>query len=247
MKSISLAIPFYNTSKYFLDCIKYAIDDNFVTEIIVNDDCSRLEDYNNLLALVKGKNKIKVYRNEINVGAFRNKYITVKKCTNKWVYLLDSDNHPFEDSYDIIRTIPEDIIDICYSPRRLFCKNDESSEYENIADYNFKYNVIGIEETKDAIFKQIKWFDWFVNSGNYIINRDMYLDSLLKPFEDNSTPLLYADTAAAYYFWLKNGGRFYIIDDLKHNHRLRPESYWNSCGINSIQSINYYKNQMVNL
>lgn len=24
MKTISLAIPFYNTSKYFLDCIKYA-------------------------------------------------------------------------------------------------------------------------------------------------------------------------------------------------------------------------------
>ena len=95
MKTISLAIPFYNTSKYFLDCIKYAVDDEFVSEIVVNDDCSRQEEYDNLLLLVDGKDKIKVYRNDHNLGAFRNKYIAVKNCTNDWVYLLDSDNHPF--------------------------------------------------------------------------------------------------------------------------------------------------------
>ena len=40
MKNITLAIPFYNTSQYFSDCIKYAVDDDFVSEIVVNDDCS---------------------------------------------------------------------------------------------------------------------------------------------------------------------------------------------------------------
>ena len=39
MKTITLAIPFYNTSQYFSDCIKYAVDDDFVSEIVVNDDC----------------------------------------------------------------------------------------------------------------------------------------------------------------------------------------------------------------
>jgi glycosyltransferase involved in cell wall biosynthesis len=247
MKTISLAIPFYNTSKYFLDCIKYALDNDFVSEIIVNDDCSSQQEYESLLSLVDGKDKIKVYRNESNLGAFRNKYITVKNCTNEWVYLLDSDNHPFEETYDVIKTIPDDRLDICFSPRQLFCKNDSSADYENISDYTFNYDVIGIEETKDAIFKQTKWFDWFINSGNYVINREMYLNSLEQPFEDESTPLLHADTAAAYYFWLKNNGEFYVVDELRHNHRLRSESYWNSCGTNSMQSVNYYKDKMVNL
>ena len=247
MKTISLAIPFYNTSKYFLDCIKYAVDDEFVSEIVVNDDCSRQEEYDNLLLLVDGKDKIKVYRNDHNLGAFRNKYIAVKNCTNDWVYLLDSDNHPFEETYEVIRTIPDDRPDICFSPRQLFCKNDASVDYENISDYSFKYDIIGIEETKDAIFKQTKWFDWFINSGNYVINRKMYLDSLKQPFEDESTPLLHADTAAVYYFWLKNNGEFYVVNDLRHNHRLRSESYWNACGTNSMQSVNYYKDKMVNL
>lgn len=91
MNNITLAIPFYNTSKYFLDCIKYAIDDDFVSEIVVNDDCSMPQEYNNLLTLIEGKDKIKVYQNKHNLGAFRNKYITVKKCNNDWIYLLDRD------------------------------------------------------------------------------------------------------------------------------------------------------------
>jgi len=246
MKNISLAIPFFNTSEYFLDCIKYALEDNFVSEIVVNDDCSTEQEYEKLLSLTKDKEKIKVFRNEKNLGAFRNKYETVKKCTSEWIYLLDSDNHPFEETYNIIKTIPDDNQNICYSPRRKFCKND-SNGYEVVPDYNFKYDIIGIEESKDAIFKKTKWFEWFFNTGNYVINRQMYLDSLKEAYDDEETPLLHADTAAAYYFWLKNGGEFIIVDDLRHNHRLRAESYWNACGPYSMQSVEYYKNKIINL
>jgi glycosyltransferase involved in cell wall biosynthesis len=50
------------------------------------------------LSLIKklNTNKIKVFRNKTNQGAFRNKYETVSKCSNEWIYLLDSDNYPFE-------------------------------------------------------------------------------------------------------------------------------------------------------
>jgi glycosyltransferase involved in cell wall biosynthesis len=247
MKTISLAIPFYNTSEYFLDCIKYAVEDEFVSEIVVNDDFSSQQEYENIVSLSNEISKIKVFRNQRNLGAFRNKYLTVKNCTNEWVYLLDSDNHPFEETYQIIRNIPDDHSNICYSPRQLFCKNDDKIDYEHISDYTFKYDIIGIEESKDAIFKKTKWFDWFLNSGNYVVNRQMYLDSLAHPYENDSTPLLHADTAAAYYFWLKNGGEFVVVNDLRHNHRLRPQSNWNACGSYSAQSVEYYKEQIVNL
>ena len=247
MKTISLAIPFYNTSRYFLDTIKYALEDDFVSEIVVTDDGSVESEYNKLISLIEGKDKIKVFRNSSNVGAFRNKYNSVKNCSNDWVYLLDSDNYPFEETYQVIRDIPDDDPSICFSPRQLFCKKDEQDDYETISDYTFKYDIIGIEESKDAIFKRTKWFDWFLNSGNYVINRQMYLDSLLEPYHNYNTPLLHADTASAYYFWLKNGGQFVVVDKLRHNHRLHPQSNWNACGDNSMKSVEYYKNQMVNL
>lgn len=122
MKTITLAIPFYNTSQYFSDCIKYAVEDDFVSEIVVNDDCSTEEEYNNLLSLTEDIDKIKVFRNETNLGAFRNKFTIVKNCTNEWIYLLDSDNHPFEETYEVIKTIPDDRPDICFSPRQLFVR-----------------------------------------------------------------------------------------------------------------------------
>jgi glycosyltransferase involved in cell wall biosynthesis len=249
MKNITLAIPFYNTSQYFTECIKYAIDDDFVSEIVVNDDGSNEYHLQNLNEIINTLNssKIKLFRNQVNLGAFRNKYITIQNCTNDWIYMLDSDNHPFEETYQVIRTIPDVNPLICYSPRQLFCKNDDKVDYELISDYTFRYDTVGIEESKDALIKQTKWFGWFLNSGNYVFNRQTYLDFLKEPFEDTSIPLLHADTAAAYYFWLKNGGEFKVVNKLRHNHRLRSDSNWNACGGNSQQSVDYYQNLILDL
>ena len=250
MKKITLAIPVYNSSRYFNDCIKYALDDEFVGEIVVNDDSSSEEDYMNLLSIAEkcNSNKIKVYRNENNLGAFRNKYVTVSKCTYEWVYLLDSDNYPFETTYNILKNIDQSNKIICYSPAKLYCKKDEEVDYSTISDYNsFNYDLIGIEESKDALIKRKKWFDWFINSGNYFFNKEFYLESLEKPFENYLEYKLYADTAAAFYFILKNGGVFKIVPDLYHNHRLRSDSYWNQCGDESMATVNLYSSMILDL
>lgn len=249
MKKISLAIPEYNTSQYFEDCIKYALDDDFIDEIVVNDDRSSDSHFENLVSIINkiDSPKIKAFLNTENVGAFRNKYITVNNCTNDWVYLLDSDNHPFEESYELIKNIPDDDPSICFSPQKLFCKNDSASDYENISNYDFGYDLIGIEESKKALNDGVEWFNWFVNSGNYIFNRNTYLECLKQPFNDPSTPLLHADTAAVFYFWLKSGNKFKVVEGLRHNHRLRPDSNWHSCGGNSDRSVQLYETAIKNL
>ena len=249
MKEISLGIPFYNTSQYFLECIRYALENKFVSEIVVNDDCSDEDQWKKLNQIVDTLNtdKIKLFRNKENLGSFRNKYITVLNCSNTWVYPLDSDNRAFENSYDSIKSISNVDPLIIYSPQHLCCKNDDSENYEVISDYNFKYDLIGIEETKDMIFKKTKWFDWFFNSGNYVLNKDTYINALKKPYEDKSTLLLDADTAAAFYFLLEYGVKFKIIKNFSHHHRLRKDSTWNTCGENSQLSVNYYQKLSIDL
>lgn len=249
MDTISLGIPFYNTSQYFIDCIQYALENDFVSEIVVNDDCSSEDQWNKLNQIVEtlDTNKIKLFRNQENLGAFRNKYLTVFNCSNSWVYLLDSDNHAFKNSYDLIKSILDTDPLIVYSPQHLYCKNDDVENYEIISDYNFKYDLIGVEETKDMIFKQTKWFDWFFNSGNYVLNRDTYINALKEPYEDKSTTLLDADTAVAFYFLLKYDVKFKVVESFSHHHRLRKDSTWNACGENSQLSVNYYKNLSLNL
>lgn len=249
MNKISLAIPEYNTSQYFTDCIKYALEDDFVDEIVVNDDCSSEDHFKSLINTIHTLNssKIKLFRNQTNLGAFRNKYQTVFNCSNDWVYLLDSDNYPFEESYQIMREIPTDNPNVCYCPQHLFCKNDNMSDYENISNYDFGYDLIGIEESKEALNKGVEWFNWFINSGNYVFNRNTYLQFLKEPFENTDTLLLHADTAAVFYFWLKNGGKFKVVNGLCHNHRLRQDSNWHSCGKNSQKSVGYYQDLILHL
>ena len=249
MENISLAIPFYNTSDYFLDCIKYSIENKFISEIVVNDDCSDDYHWEKINEIVNSLNtdKIKLFRNKINLGPFRNKYCTVNKCSNSWVYLLDSDNHPFENTYSLVENISNEDSLIVYSPQHLYCKSDNVEKYETISDYNFKYDLIGIEETKDMIFKKTKWFDWFFNSGNYIVNRDTYIKALKEPYENKDTTLLDADTAASFYFLLKYGVKFKIVKNLSHHHRLRKDSTWNVCGEKSQMSVDYYKNLSIDL
>jgi hypothetical protein len=250
MNKITLAIPEYNTSQYFTDCIKYALEDNFVNEIIVNDDCSSEYHFKNLVNIIDSLNchKIKLFKNEKNLGAFRNKYETVSKCSNKWVYLLDSDNYPFENTYNVLKSLDLNNPEIVYSPAKLYCKSDSQSTYSTISDYNsFKYDIIGIEESKDAIIKRTKWFDWIINTGNYVLNKQFYLESLQEPFQNYSNYKLYADTAASFYFILKNGGMFKVVPDLYHNHRLRDDSYWNQCGDESMATVNLYSRMILDL
>jgi glycosyltransferase involved in cell wall biosynthesis len=248
MKQITLAIPTYNTSRYFLDCIKYAIDDDFIQEIVVNDDFSCESDYSTLSDIIASLNsdKIKLYRNSENLGAFKNKYVTVSKANSDWIYLLDSDNHPFEDTYDIIKTLDWTNVNICYSPKYLFCMRDGGADARTV-EYSFPYDLIGIEESKDGFLKGWEWFSWFVNTGNYFFNKSFYLESLNEGISNFTEFRLEADTIGAFYFMIKNNGKIKIVDGLKHNHRLRPDSYWHTCGENSNLSVEFFINAIKNL
>ena len=82
---ITVAIPFFNTFQYLESILEPLINSSHVDEIIINDDGSDYQvDVNHP--------KVKIFFNDKNVGAFRNKYITISRSSNEWVYLLDSDN-----------------------------------------------------------------------------------------------------------------------------------------------------------
>jgi len=249
MQSISLAIPFYNTSKYFLDVIKYALDDDFISEICINDDYSNFFEWRKLNKKIGSLNskKIKVYRNKKNIKAFRNKFNAVKNCSNEWVYLLDSDNHMLSSSLEIIKKINSNDPKIIYSPQNLFCSSDSSKKDASIISYNFSYEKIGIKETKEIIEKKNQEEMWFLNTGNYILNKENFLKTLTSIIESDENKFLEADSIASYYYLIKMGTKFKIVEGLGHFHRLRKDSAWNENGKNSQYSVDYYVNQILKL
>ena len=246
MKEITLAIPFYNTSRYFEEAVSLAIENDFVKEIVVNDDCSQVDEWDNLCTVVEKLkcDKIKIFRNDENLGGFRNKYTAVKNSTCEWVYLLDSDNNPAEDTLGIIESIDDPNPDYCYLPQTLLLHKEDG--YRDEVNYNFKYDQIGIDEAQDALLKRSKYFDWLLNTGNFVFNREAYLERLQGGFDNKDEPV-YACSIAFSYHWMANGGAYKIVPGMKYYHRLRNDSYWNSCGTNSDLSANYYHQRIINL
>ena len=247
MKKITLAIPFYNTSQYFLEAVEYALSDDFVEEIVVNDDCSTDDEWNKLNEIITNldTDKIKLFRNEVNLGGFRNKYTAVQNSSCDWVYLLDSDNHPTEETLDIIKGIENPDSDVCYIPQTLLLYN-KSDGYTNQVNYNFKYEKIGIDEAQDALLKKTKYIDWFLNTGNFVFNREQYLERLKDGYENKDEPV-YACSIAFSYHWMSKGGFYKVVPGMEYYHRLRSDSYWNSCGDNSNISREYYIEKIINL
>tara|TARA_B100000212_G_scaffold342383_1_gene329254 strand:+ start:2738 stop:3490 length:753 start_codon:yes stop_codon:yes gene_type:complete len=247
MKNISIAIPFYNTSRYFLEAIKYSLEDDFVSEIVVTDDASSESEWKKLNDIVNDLNsdKIKLFRNENNLGGFGNKYNSVKNSTSEWVYLFDSDNHLHETTLNIIKSIKDPQPDICYSPFNLLLVKDFETKPYDIISYDFKYDLIGIDEAKDAIIKRTKYFDWFLNTGNFIFNREKYLERLHDPYVNNEKPFGACSIAFSYH-WMSRGGFCKIVPDMKYYHRVRTDSYWVSCGSNSQTSADNYTQKIIN-
>lgn len=244
---ITLAIPFYNTSKYLLECIKYSIDDDFVSEIVINDDQSSEDEWNSLNHIVSDLNnkKIKLYRNPINLGGFKNKYKTVKKASSEWVYLLDSDNSPHETTLDIIKGIADLDINVCYCPETLMIVGENMEPIKEV-NFNFLYDIIGKSESRNGIRENKINFGMFLNTGNYFFNRDKYLERSLSLYTSGDNPSA-ADCIAFQYHWIKDGGYSKIVSGFKYFHRVRSDSYWMRCGHMSPTKASYYESLFLNI
>ena len=219
--------------------LELPLSSQFVTEIIIHDDCSINE-------IESTDPKIKVYRNETNLGAFKNKYLAVSKATNEWVYLLDSDNYFFDNSLDAVKNISPQR-GRYYSPSQLHLVDDglDVSLDGRVVKYNF--GVVDSTKAKSLLQSGIGEFEWLINTGNFFVHRDDYIDSMKDVFEDLSYPYFEADAIVFCYNWLKKGYTIELVEDLWYNHRLRSNSYSHSVGNKNTNSLEYHRNLMLQL
>jgi hypothetical protein len=219
--TISLAIPTYNSSQYLWDCIKPAINNDFIGEIIINDDCSTETEYGNICEIVSqiNSNKIKIFRNKSNQKAFVNKYITVSKCSCEWVYLFDSDNWFDESIIETLKAIDYSKTDTCFIEKTLYVTDG------NTVTYDYNDIIIDLKTAKEYIKNKIHHFDWFLNNGNFVVNRQKYLESQEEFFNDK----IYHGSIDVFlfsYYWFMYNNKYEIVDRLYHYHRVRSGNYF---------------------
>ena len=98
MELVTIIIPIYNKEKYLDDCLNSILSQTYdKIEVLCMDDCSIDESYNKCLRYSNIDNRIKVYKNDSNLGVSKtrnnginlaNKKLYEKELEMKNIYLL---------------------------------------------------------------------------------------------------------------------------------------------------------------
>jgi len=208
---ISLCIPTYERTGMLFESFAQVVDDNIISEIVIVDDCSSMEVFEEIQEHVKDIPKVKLYRNKSNLDCYRNKKRAVELATNEWVIILDSDN---------IITKMYILVLLC-TPFRL-SKGIIIHPAFAKPHFNFtKYAGFIISKHNVAEYISDPTFQTMLNAMNYFVNRDEYLrvwDGTIDPVTSDS---LYQN-----YRWLEAGHSIYVEPSLEYEHRVHDGSHY---------------------
>jgi glycosyltransferase involved in cell wall biosynthesis len=238
---ISVAIPFYNTHEFLDKCLENLLDSKFINEIVIVDDCSQKK-------ISYSHEKVKIIRNKINIGAFKNKYEAIKNSKNKWVYLLDSDNSIPLNSIKSLENIKNLDPNTIYCPSSLTLKNVDLDQklHDVVMDYTFVKEKIDISIARKYLVNKHHNFQWLLNTGNFLVNKDNYISLASDVLVNRRYKYLEADTVVFVYFWLKNKKYINILKNFNIFHTLRRNSISHTVGNKNSESINYYMDLIIN-
>jgi glycosyltransferase involved in cell wall biosynthesis len=207
-RKISLCLTNYNRFEMLFESFSRVSMDGRVSEILIVDDHSEEFIQNKIWKVIdSGKvfhgDKIKLFRNEKNLGCYRNKREAISKASNEFVIIFDSDNI-LTPSY-IDRIFEQE-----WSKDTVFAPDFAMPHF----DYR---SFAGTTLSKENVSKFVdkKHFSALINTMNYFVNRDEYL----RVWEDRSEPWT-ADTALQNYNWLKAGNKIKVLEGLQYEHRI---------------------------
>lgn len=201
MRKISLCITNYNRDRMLLESFEQILNDDRISEVIITDDQSREDIYSKVQRLCNHP-KVKLFRNEKNLGCYRNKREAISKAINEYVIIFDSDN--------IMTTKYIDkIYEQEWSPDTIFAPDFVGSfDYRHFSDHEISKNNV-------RKFVGLLRFDCLINTMNYFVNRDNYLkvwDGSIEPWT--------ADTIYQNYRWFQAGFKIKVLRGLEYHHRI---------------------------
>lgn len=228
---ISYAITAYNEmgrgGPTILESMDAALSHPDINEVVVTDDMSDADHFHWLQDLMTGIDKVKLYRNNKNLGVFGNKLAAVANTSGDWVINSDSDNVISREVIDLVLDRELDP-KVWYSPS--FAK--PQFDYRPFVG-SYDASTIGDLVAKGGMT------ECFINTGNQTVNRKRYLEVFGKYLGQRADLLMpnyldipegkRADKYWADVFnacdslifnmeWLKSGGKLEIVEGFEYDH-----------------------------
>jgi len=222
MIDISLCIPTMRRWDFLKINIPNYLSNSFISEIVIVDETG--EDYALLKEHYGSEPKIKLFKNESQLGPFLNKLECIKKATFDWVCLIDSDNYADEEYFlaflSCVNNKPSS--NIIYNPSFAKPRFDLRPFGGKIIT---KDNIRDFFNGRSATLVTI-----VLNTGNFIVNKSAYdiLINLICADTDvkkTTETVLTSDVMYMNYLLLKNGFQILIVPDMHYEH---------TCHLNSL-------------
>jgi glycosyltransferase involved in cell wall biosynthesis len=194
-------------------------------EVVISDDASEISSFDALKAAVSLMPKVKLFRNAINQGCYKNKMHSVNLCSSQYCVILDSDNILGKDYLDAVYN--ED-----WDTKLILAPSFAKPGF----DYRKFSNLIVTKENINQHFDEPN-FSTMLNTFNFFINKDEYLKVFNATFDETVDPVA-SDSIYFNYCWLLAGNKMKIVDKMEYDHRLHPNSYW---VINQVEATRFYE------
>jgi len=170
----SLCIPTMDRYDDFLSTYLFVyLENNLIQEIIITDENGR--------DIEKIKDnfdhpKLKLFRNEKQLGPLLNKLKAASLAQNEWIALIDSDNLAdnvyFETAKKYIDSIKDQPIqNVILAP----CEAKPNFNYSHLSGFIFKKGDFAVNRQKENELMQ-PWFcpsSILMNTGNYVIHKHL--------------------------------------------------------------------------
>jgi len=139
---VSVLMTAYNRSDYISEAIESVLDSTYSNfELIIVDDCSSDDTYQIAQQYADSDNRVRVYKNEMNLGDYPNRNMAASYAKGKYIKYVDSDNVIYrfglavmvdgmekfpEAGYGLLSiSDPERPFPVCISPEDAYEKNFE--------------------------------------------------------------------------------------------------------------------------
>jgi glycosyltransferase involved in cell wall biosynthesis len=223
MMRISVAVPHYNNASFIAECISQAVLHDIVDEVLVCDDAS--DDFQALLSALSAfpSGKVRVVRNEDNLGVHLNKIKAVSECRNEWVMLFDSDNV-------LTREYIDGMVGACgweertiYAPGHIE-KIDELGRGIGHFDYD---GFAGVTDRSNFFARphQSSLFQAMLNTCNYLVHGPTWARCARRHAPRYDIRAISSlDSMTMLCDWIAEGNRVDVIRGVGYLHRIHPGS-----------------------
>ena len=207
---VSLGIPVYNESLFLKDTIESLLSQSYSNiEIIAIDNCSSDNSYEILKKYSKKDKRLKVFRNEINIGLSNNFNLLVEKSSGEYFCWIGA--HDIYDKFYIEKLL-----------KKIIYYEKASVVFCNVSNINNENEIIiekketGFELLSSNKFIRLIKLPWLIRGSGDIV-MGIFKKDKLKKTDLFSKSILWADVFLVYQ--LASIGKIKRVDEVLRSRR----------------------------